>query len=74
MKKERDRLRANLHHKQTQEVELKQQISDLEARLRQVEEDNIVLRNFNAIFGDDNDKLVAENEALKNELTRYNQF
>jgi hypothetical protein len=53
---------------------MKRKIEDLEGHIRQVEEDNSLLRELNEIFGIESDKVHKENEVLQEELDRYRQF
>jgi hypothetical protein len=46
----------------------------LEVIIRSTEEENNLLRKFNEIFGDENDKLLKENESLKKEVAKYKQL
>jgi hypothetical protein len=39
-------------------AELKRKVAALEAKLQASEEENTLLRKFNEIFGDENDKLL----------------
>jgi hypothetical protein len=55
-------------------TELKQKIDELEGHIQKVEDENLILREYNEIFGDETDKLHEENEALKGELNRYRQI
>jgi hypothetical protein len=55
-------------------VELKRKIDDLEDHIRQVEDENSLLREYNGIFGVETDKLYEENKVLQNELERYRQI
>ena len=53
---------------------MKRKISELEDCLHSVKEENMLLRNFNDIFGNENEKLANKNELLKNEISKYKQF
>jgi predicted nuclease with TOPRIM domain len=55
-------------------VELKRKVAALEAKLQESEEENTLLRNLNEMFGDENDKLSNENETLKKEAAKFQQF
>lgn len=66
MKQENLKLRVELHRRKAKEVEFEKKINNLKDQLRQVEEDNKVLREFNNIFGQENERLSAE-------LKRYQQ-
>jgi len=46
----------------------------LKVIIRSTEEENNLLRKFNEIFGDENDKLLKENESLKKEVAKYKQL
>ena len=46
----------------------------MEVIIRLTEEENNFLRKFNEIFGDENDKLLKENESLKKEVAKYKRF
>jgi hypothetical protein len=46
----------------------------LEEKLSSTEEENTLLRKFNEIFGDENDKLTRENELLKEENEKFKKF
>ncbi|RIA87432.1 hypothetical protein C1645_827806 [Glomus cerebriforme] len=52
-------------------AELKQKIDNLEGSLRQVEEENTLLRKYNGIFGVEMDKLYEENKALQVQNETY---
>jgi gamma-glutamyl:cysteine ligase YbdK (ATP-grasp superfamily) len=66
MKQENLKLRVELHRRKAKEVEFEKKINNLKDQLRQVEEDNKVLREFNNIFGQENKRLSAK-------LKRYQQ-
>jgi hypothetical protein len=55
-------------------VELKRKVASLEAKLQASEEENTLLRNLNEMFGDENDKLLSENESLKKDAAKFQQF
>jgi len=42
--------------------------------LQASEEENTLLRKFNEIFGDENDKLLSENESLKKETAKFQKL
>ena len=67
LRNENDRLQSEL-------VNMKRKIEDLEGNIRQVEKDNALLRELNDIFGVESDKLNEENKVLRKELERYRQF
>jgi hypothetical protein len=62
-----------LQHKMNT-VELKRKVAALEAKLQTSEEENTLLRNLNEMFGDENDKLLSENEFLKKEMAKFQKF
>ena len=74
MKTENVQLRDQLYKERLRVVELKQKIDNLEGNIRQVEEENTLLREYNGIFGVENDKLYEENKALQGELEQYQQI
>src|SRR3954471_13876418 len=53
---------------------MKRKIEDLEEHIRQVEDDNSLLRDLNEVFGIESDNAHKENEVLQKELNRYQQF
>jgi hypothetical protein len=53
---------------------MKRKIEDLEEHIRQVEDDNSLLRDLNEVFGKESDNAHKENEILQEELNRYRQF
>lgn len=69
-----EKLRNENDRLQTELVNMKRKIEDLEGNIRQVEEDNSLLRELNDIFGVESDKLNEENKDLRKELERYRQF
>ena len=68
LKKENSQLRIELHQRRVKEEQLKRKIENLNGQLRQVEEDNKLLRGFNASFGKENKLLSVELERYKNAL------
>jgi hypothetical protein len=74
LKTENVQLRDQLYEERLRVVELKRKIDDLEGNIRQVEEENTLLREYNGIFGVENDKLYEENKALQGELERNRQI
>ncbi len=74
MKTENVQLRDQLYEERLRVVELKWKIDDLKGNIRQVEEENTLLREYNGIFGVENDKLYEENKALQGELERNRQI
>ena len=71
---ENGQLRDELYRERLMVAELKRKIDNLEGSLRQVEEENTLLRKYNGIFGVETDKLYEENKALQGELERYRQI
>src|ERR1044072_9425349 len=69
-----EKLRNENDRLQTELVNMKRKIEDLEGNIRQVEEDNALLQELNDIFGVESDKLNEENKVLRKELERYRQF
>ena len=55
-------------------VELKRKVDNLKGRVRQMEDENSMLRDYNGIFGSETDKLYEENKSLQDELDRYRQI
>ena len=55
-------------------AKLKRKVAALEAKLQASEEENTLLRKFNEIFGDENDKLLSENESLKKETAKFQKL
>ena len=74
LKMEKNRLHAELQQQKTNTIELKRKITLLEEKLNSSEEENALLKNFNEIFGDENDKLTKENESLKQEISKFQRF
>ncbi|RIA79783.1 hypothetical protein C1645_839931 [Glomus cerebriforme] len=62
---ENGQLQDELYRERLIVAELKQKIDNLEGSLRQVEEENTLLRKYNGIFGVEMDKLYEENKALQ---------
>ena len=54
--------------------EMKRKIDNLQDRVRRVEEENSLLRQFNEIFGDESNQLCEENKTLQEELQRLKQL
>src|ERR1043166_5853837 len=71
LKKETSRLHNELLQHKMNTAELKWKVAALEAKLQASEEENTLLRNLNEIFGDENDKLLSENESLKKETKNF---
>ena len=65
---------AELHQHKKTAAKQKRKIESLKVIICQTEEENNFLRKFNEIFGDENDKLLKENESLKKEVAKYKQF
>ena len=65
---------AELHQHKKTAAEQKRKIESLKVIIRSTEEENNLLRKFNEIFGDENDKLLKENESLKKEVAKYKRF
>ena len=74
LKKEKVQLMAELHQHKKTAAEQKRKIEFLEVIIHSTEEENNFLRKFNEIFGDENDKLLKENEFLKKEVAKYKRF
>jgi hypothetical protein len=74
LKKETSRLHNELLQHKMNTAELKRSVTELEAKLQASEEENTLLRNLNEMFGDENDKLLSENESLKKETAKFKQF
>jgi hypothetical protein len=74
LKKEKVQLMTELHQHKKTAAEQKRKIESLEVIIRSTEEENNLLRKFNEIFGDENDKLLKENESLKKEVAKYKQL
>ncbi|GET00154.1 hypothetical protein GLOIN_2v1786037 [Rhizophagus clarus] len=53
---------------------MKRKIDNLQDRVRRVEEENSLLRQFNEIFGDESNQLCEENKTLQEELQRLKQL
>lgn len=43
----------------------------MEDRVNSVEDENKLLRDYNEQFGDENNRLIGENDSLKKEIARY---
>jgi hypothetical protein len=50
---------------------MKRKIEDLEEHIRQVEDDNSLLRDLNEVFRKESNNAYKENEVLQEELNRY---
>lgn len=74
LKKEKVQLMAELRQHKKTAAEQKRKIESLEVIIHSTEEENNLLRKFNEIFGDENDKLLKENESLKKEVAKYKRF
>ena len=74
LKKETSRLHNELLQHKMNMVELKWKVAALEAKLQASKEENTLLQNLNEIFGDENDKLLSENESLKKETAKFQKF
>ena len=74
LKKETSRLHNELLQHKMNTAELKRKVAALEAKVQESEEENTLLRNLNKIFGDENDKLLSENESLKKETAKFQKF
>jgi len=74
LKKEKVQLMAKLRQHKKTATEQKRKIESLEVIIQSIEEENNFLRKFNEIFGDENDKLLKENESLKKEVAKYKRF
>ena len=71
LKKEKVQLMAELHQHKKTAAKQKRKIESLEVIIHSTEEENNFLRKFNKIFGNENDKLLKENESLKKEVAKY---
>jgi chromosome segregation ATPase len=65
---------VELRQQRQKEADLKRKIDELENQLHSAEEENALLRNFNTLFGDENEKLFKENEMLKTEVSKYEKY